>query len=221
MDSEKSLPQLQCEDMKKIQKSKEKKAKELKENPEYSEEILRKRCNTYINTYLETDEIKKSGLPIRQQNPPEDITENIVKFIVRNYDNDPLIMWAKCAGEKGDLITPKYVFPPEVKSFTSDGPCSFGPNKKFGVLYFLDLREWIKNNKIILWRIDVSSESPEFKQLKMNKGQTHEEQCGEKRRPHIAWNLIYTQLADKCVKVYEGTFENIFIANQQSFPQLV
>ena len=45
----------------------------------------------------------------------------------------------------------------------------------------------------------------------MNKTQTYEEQCKEKRRPHISWENIYSQIPDKCLKVYDGTFEDIFI----------
>jgi len=45
----------------------------------------------------------------------------------------------------------------------------------------------------------------------MNKTQTNEEQCKEKRRPHISCENIYSQIPDKCVKVYDGTFEDIFM----------
>ena len=99
--------------------------------------------------------------------------------------------------------------PPEVKAFTSDGPSSFGPKKKFGVIYFLDMRQWL-TDKFILWKVNLTSESPEWKGIKMNKTQTHEEQCEEGRRPHISWNNIHSQIPDKCIKVYEGNFEDIF-----------
>ena len=44
----------------------------------------------------------------------------------------------------------------------------------------------------------------------MNKMQTHEEQCEKGRRPHISWDNIYSQMPDKCIKVYCGNFEGIF-----------
>jgi hypothetical protein len=184
----------------------------------YTQVVLETRYNMYRNNYIDTSEIiKKTGLPIRHQNPPEDVTENIVKFIINKYDNDTSCKWAKSIKHKtlkfsGDLYSDKYSIdmPPEVKAFTSDGPSSFGPNKKFGVIYFLDMREWL-NNKFILWKVNVSNDSPEWKNIKMNKTQTNEEQCKEKRRPHISWENIYSQIPEKCVKVYDGTFEDIFM----------
>ena len=182
----------------------------------YSPEILRKCYYRYKESYIELSEIKKTtGLPIRHQNPPEDMTENMVKFIVRKYDNDPACVWSKGIPKKykltGDLYSPNYSksTPPEVKAFTSNGPSQFGPSKKFGVLYFLDLRNWL-NDEIILWRVNLTNESPEFANIKMNKTQTHKEQCDEGRRPHISWDNLYPQIQDSCVKVYQGTFENIF-----------
>ena len=71
------------------------------------------------------------------------------------------------------------------------------------------MRQWL-NDIFILWRVNLTSESSEWKGIKMNKKQTFEEQCKEGRRPHIAWDKIYPQISDHCVKVYEGTFEGIF-----------
>ena len=52
------------------------------------------------------------------------------------------------------------------------------------------------------------NESPEWINLKINKskGQTHGEQCTEKRRPHIPRDNIYLQIPDHCTQIYEGTF---------------
>ena len=178
----------------------------------YTCDLLRNRFNRYRDTYINDDEdIKATGLSIRHQNPPEDVTENIAKFIIQNFDNDPTCKWAKAIGKKGDLYSEKYKTdsPPEVKAFTSDGPSSFGPKKKFGVLYFLDMRQWL-SDKFILWRVNLSNESSEWKQIKMNKTNTHTEQCDAGRRPHISWDKIYPQISDQCVKVYEGSFEGIF-----------
>ena len=48
----------------------------------YTEEILRKRFNSYKTSSIELQAINKdTGLNIRNANPPEDITENMVKFI--------------------------------------------------------------------------------------------------------------------------------------------
>jgi hypothetical protein len=179
----------------------------------YTSEILQLRYTLYKTDYETLNRIKQeTGLPIRHQNPPEDITENITKFIIQNYDEDITCKWAKGIGLKGDLYSEKYDIsaPIEVKAFTSDGPSQFGPSKKFGVLYFLDLRLWLEDN-IVLWRVNLTNESNEMKQIKMNKTQTHEDQCKEGRRPHISWKSLYPQIKDHCVKVFEGKFEDIFV----------
>lgn len=180
----------------------------------YTVDILRLRFNTYKKSYIDVNVLKVTGLAMRQQNPPEDITENIVKYIIRNYDNDASCVWCKGVDSfkklSGDLYSNKYnTSAIEVKAFTSNGPSQFGPNKKFEVLYFLDMRNWL-NDVMICWRVNLSSESNEFKMVKVNKTQTHIEQCEQGRRPHINWNRLYPQIKNFCVKVYEGSFEEIF-----------
>lgn len=177
----------------------------------YTKQVLEDRWINYASGYNAVQKYKKMGLPIRCQNPPEDITENITKFIIQNYDNDPSCKWAKCIGKTGDLYSEKYTdeYPIEVKSFTSDGPMQFGPDKKFGVLYFLDLRQFT-NNSISLWKLPVHSDSSEFQQIYVNKKETIQIQSSQGRRPHISWDKFYQQIKDKCCLVYKGTFENIF-----------
>ena len=184
-------------------------------NDKYDASILIGRFTNFKNMYISDEELIKNGLKIRHQNTPEDITENITKFIIRKYENDKSCVWCKGVDKKygltGDLYSNKYekITPVEVKSFTSNGPSQFGPDKKFGVLYFLDLRKWL-NNEIVLWKVNLNYQSNEFKNIKVNKSQTMEEQLLEGRRPHISWDNIYPQISDFCEKVYEGTFENIF-----------
>ena len=181
----------------------------------YSKEILIKRFESFKNMYISDQELIDGGLRIRHQNTPEDITENITKFIIRKYENDNTCIWCKGVDKKhgltGDLYSDKYdkTTQIEVKSFTSIGPSQFGPDKKFGVLYFLDLRKWLQN-EIILWKVNLNYLSDEFKKIKVNKKQTMEEQMLEGRRPHISWDNIYPQITAFCDKIYEGTFENIF-----------
>jgi len=181
----------------------------------YSKEILTDRFINFKNMYIKDEELIKNGLPIRHQNTPEDITENITKFIIRKYENDKNCVWCKVVDKKfgltGDLYSNKYDknAPIEVKSFTSNGPSQFGPGKKFGVLYFLDLRKWL-NNEIILWKVNLNDLSDEFKNIKVSKTQTMKQQFDEGRRPHISWSNIYPQISTFCEKIYEGTFENIF-----------
>ena len=125
---------------------------EDKHDDKYTSNILRARFGMYHDAYITTAEIiKTTGLPIRHQNPPEDITENIVKFIINNHDNDPSCKWAKSMklnGTKliGDLYSEKYTIdsPPEVKAFTSNGPASFGPKKKVWGNLFLRYAKMVR-----------------------------------------------------------------------------
>lgn len=184
-------------------------------NDKYDEQILIERTQNFKKMYISDQELINKGLPIRHQNTPEDITENIVKFISRKLENDKSCVWCKGIDKKygltGDLYSNKYdkTTPIEVKSFTSSGPSQFGPDKKFGVLYFLDLRKWL-NNEIILWKVNLNHLSDEFKNIKVSKTQTMGEQFLEGRRPHISWDNIHPQISGFCEKIYEGTFENIF-----------
>jgi hypothetical protein len=184
-------------------------------NDMYDENILKSRFTNFKNMYISDEQLIRNGLPIRHQNTPEDITENITKFIIRKYENDTSCVWCKGVDKKygltGDLYSNKYEksAPIEVKSFTSSGPSQFGPDKKFGVLYFLDLRQLL-NDKIILWKVNLNYLSDEFKNIKVNKFQTMVEQLLEGRRPRISWNDMHPQISEFCEKIYEGTFEEIF-----------
>lgn len=184
----------------------------------YPDETLKIRYNSFIDTYKIDEALIKKKLPIRHQNTPEDVTENATKVIIRNKENDKSCVWSKGVekkeGLKGDLHSNKYDknSPIEVKSFTSNGPSQFGPNKKFSVLYFLDMRNLL-SDKIILWKVYLNDKSEEFKNIKVNKTQTMGEQLLQGRRPHISWDKIYPQISQFCEKIYEGTFEDIFIPN--------
>lgn len=71
------------------------------------------------------------------------------------------------------------------------------------------MRDWL-NDHFILWQVKLTNDSKEWKDLKMSKTQTFEDQCKEGRRPRIGFDKIKAQLGDKCVSVYDGTFEEIF-----------
>ena len=194
----------------------------------YTTNILTRRYSQFRDSCLLTNEMKKEyGLNIRGQNPPEDITENMTKEIIRIHEGDTSCCWAKGVDKSGDLISDTFTEenPIEVKAFSSDGPSQFGPDKNFGVLYFLDMRDWL-NNHFVLWKVNLSNNSTEWKNVKVNRTETMEQQCSQGRRPRIGWNSLYPQIQNHCVKVYEGTFENIFIPpvpsdGSQSVEQLV
>jgi hypothetical protein len=185
----------------------------------YTRNILEQRYNSFKRNHMELKKIKdECGLDIRHENLSEDISENIAKFIIRNYEKDTSCKWAKAINKRGDLYSDLYTIPPEVKAFTSDGPTQFGPDKKFGCLYFLDMRKWMEDI-IILWKVNLTHESPEFKKIPINKTQSHEEQCAEGRRPRINWERLYPHIHTHCVKIYDGNFDNIFNPPDSSISQ--
>lgn len=198
-------------------KAKEPKAKEQEDTPDTYDASTLKECyalhKTYVNGRIAIRH--KTTLPIRLPNMPEDISENIVKFILHNHPGefkDTTSRWAKSLPKKkansGDLFSEKEGTQ-ECKCFTSDGPPSFGPNEKWDVIYFLDARAWL-DDKFVLWRIPLTNTSPEWKAIKMNKTETNEEQSAQGRRPRITWDSLYPQIKTHCTKIFDGTFDEIF-----------
>jgi len=84
------------------------------------------------------------------------------------------------------------------------------PSSHWDVIYFLDARKWI-DDYYILYRIPLKRTSEEWRNIKMNKTQTFEDQTNQGRRPRINWESLYPQIESHCNKVYEGNFEDIFI----------
>lgn len=184
----------------------------------YTSEILRRRFNAFkIEVATTKTIVATTGLPIRCQNPPEDITENIVKFVCHNYEGDKSCEWAKAVGRKGDLVSGS--IQKEVKAFMSSGPSSFGPRKVFDAIYFLDIRR-LEDDHIVIWKVNLTNESDAWKNIRMNATETFADQCTQGRRPHIAWELLRPQIADHCSILYEGTFEGIFTAKAPPVQQL-
>jgi hypothetical protein len=173
----------------------------------YSKDLLKEQYalhKLYVKRRIDTT--KKIGVKVRLSCIPEDISENIVKNIIHNKLNDKTSRW-DC--KKGDLESQKEG-KQECKCFTSDGPLSFTPTSDWDVIYFLDAREWL-NDKFILYKMVLKRTSTEWKNIKMSKAQTFEDQTKQGRRPRITWESLYPQLGSHCSKVYEGTFDDIFI----------
>lgn len=176
----------------------------------YTVDVLRQNYNAYKDYYLHRMRLNQTvkGKPVRYPIMPEDISENIVKFIIHNHLGDTTCTW-NC--KKGDLYSEREK-QQECKTFMSDGPSSFGPQEDWDVIYFLDARKWL-DNTYILYRVNLSNRDDAWKNIRMNKTQTFEDQCKQGRRPRIAWNTLYPQVKDHCELIYEGTFENIFQKN--------
>jgi hypothetical protein len=173
----------------------------------YTEELLKEQYGihkSYVIGRINTT--TKIGVKVRLPSIPEDISENIIKYIIHNKIGDTTSRW-DC--RNGDLQSKKEG-KQECKCFTSDGPPSFTPSSDWDVIYFLDARNWIYNDNFILYRIPLKRTSTEWKNIKVNKIQTFEDQTKQRRRPRITWDSLHPQIQNYCDKVYEGTFNDIF-----------
>ena len=173
----------------------------------YTKEILKEQYALHKSYFIgRLNTTKNIGIKVRMSGIPEDISENIIKNIIHNKLNDKTSRW-NC--NNGDLQSEKEGIQ-ECKCFTSDGPLSFTPSSHWDVIYFLDARKWLDDN-YTLYRIPLKRTSEEWKNIKMNKIQTFEDQTNQGRRPRINWESLYPQIESHCNKVYEGNFEDIFI----------
>jgi len=169
----------------------------------FTKKILKKLYTTHLDYYLKQKEIaEKYKIKIRYSCIPESISENIIKFIIHK-NGDTTSTW-DC---KGDLLS-EIEGKQECKCFTSDGPLSFTPSSEWGVIYFLDAREWL-SDKFVLWRVNLKRTDELWAKIKVNKKSTFFDQTKQGRRPRIGWETLYPQIASHTTKIFEGTFEQI------------
>lgn len=171
----------------------------------YTQDVLIQQYNLFkqfVEGRIKTT--KQLQVKVRLPGMPEDISENIIKFILHNKLNDTTSSW-NC---KGDLISEKEG-KQECKCFTSNGPPSFTPSSEWDIIYFLDARNWL-DDKFILYKVSLKRTSNEWKNIKVNKTSTFADQCAQGRRPRITWESLYPQITNYCTKIYEGTFNDIF-----------
>ena len=173
-------------------------------NDIYTKELLKEQYSLHM-TYVKgrMDTIKKIGIKIRFPSIPEDISENIVKQIIHKL-HDNTSRWDCKQGDLHSIKEGKQ----EVKCFTSNGPSSFSPTSNWDILYFLDARDWL-DDTFILYRIPLKRTSTEWKNIKVNKTQTFEDQVKQGRRPRINWNDLKPQIENHCTKVYHGNFSTL------------
>jgi hypothetical protein len=169
----------------------------------YTEAILIEQYNIHVRYVNSRKILKNQKLKIRLPALPEDISENIIKFILRKF-GDPTSS-REC--RRGDLLSAQEGRQ-ECKSFTSNGPTSFTPSSNWEVIYFLDARAWACN-MFSLYRVSLSRTSDEWKNIKVSKAETFHDQCKQGRRPRITWNLLYPQISKFCTKMFEGSLEDI------------
>ena len=170
----------------------------------YTRELLKENYNIHKKYYLKRKQLcDLHSVKVRLPAIPEDISENIIKFIIHDRNNDLSCSW-NCLGDLSSAIEGKQ----ECKCFTSDGPISFTPSSIWNVLYLLDARNWL-NDRFILYRVNLSNSSSEWKNIQITKTQTFENQCNQGRRPRINWELLKTHITSHCEKIFDGQMQEI------------
>lgn len=174
----------------------------------YTKEVLQAQYNIH-KEYVEKRISLSKELKINFRLPciPEDISENIIKFAIHKT-GDKTCTWNH--GKGGDLVAEHEdkTVKIECKCFTSSAPLSFTPSSIWETIYFMDATDWLENS-FVIYKINLSNASDSWKQIKVNKTQTMEDQTKQGRRPRITWYALYPQISDYCEKIYEGTFEEL------------
>jgi len=173
----------------------------------YTKEILREQYELHKNYVISRKNSSKLlDFKIRLPCIPEDISENMIKFIIHKR-GDVTSSW-NCNGDLLSSIEGKQ----ECKCFTSTGPISFTPSSEWDCIYFLDATNWLSDNdNFKLYKFPYKRTSDEWKNIKVNKNQTFEDQSLQGRRPRINWSGLYPQIKEKCCLVFEGSFEDIVL----------
>lgn len=172
----------------------------------YTEDVLKQQYGLHRDYVLgRIRTTAQMSIKVRLPSIPEDISENIIKFILHFKLNDTTSRW-NC--KKGDLHSEQEGCQ-ECKCFTSDGPISFTPSSSWNVIYFLDAREWL-NDRFVLYRCNLQRTSPEWASIRVNKHQTFEDQAKQGRRPRLGWKSLFTEIEPHTTKVFDGSFNDIF-----------
>lgn len=152
-------------------------------------EIINIMLRKYIEKINFNKEINKLLInkKIRNDNFPSEISENIAKFALCKMLNI-MSCWDTKTGDLM-LLTKKI----EIKCFMSDGPTEF-----WHYIVFVDARNFY-DNLFDVYLIKLSNNSDIWKNIKINKTQTYEDQCLEKRRPRLCFKNIYKQIPKKYI----------------------
>jgi hypothetical protein len=181
-----------------------------KQDDKYTFNILMKCLEKYNNDLKFNDEINPllSKKKRRNENLPCDISENIVKFVIKKkYGVMPC--WDT---DKGDIVINKLgLFKQiEVKGFMSDGPSSFGPKEMWDLLYFVDARD-IMNLNFKVYEVKLSNDSTIFRNIKVSKKDTYGVQADKGRRPRGCFDTIFKpQLNEHCKLIFDGHITTLY-----------
>lgn len=168
-----------------------------------TKEMIVELLDKYIDNYRFLQQInrKLSIKKCRMDNFPSHISENIVKFaILKKYNVMP--NWDTMSGDL-QLFNMKI----EVKGFSSNGPSSFGPTEEWDLLYFVDCTDFTNKN-FKVYEIRLSNKSTSWKNIKVSKKETIHDQNIQKRRPHIQFSSIRSQI-DQCTIIFDNNINNL------------
>ena len=167
-------------------------------------DLLHRLIDLYNDTIFQEAEINKLLMTkkIRHSNFPSHISENIVKFaFFKKYRIMP--SWDT---KKGDLVLNKInckEIQLEVKAFLSKGPSSFGPTEKWDRIYFIDCSKTC-DKVYTVYEIKLSNDNNIWKNIKINKKDTYEDQCKQGRRPRINFDQLRLQIKDNIEVLFTG-----------------
>lgn len=145
---------------------------------------------------------------LRKSNFSSESSENIAKFAYFKYTNN-MPTWNTKFGDL-QVIENNKTIKLEVKGsldLMDGGPSSFGPTECWDKLLFVDAKNTIKKNYTVYL---INLNNSEFGFIKINKNETYQEQCENKRRPRIKFSEIKKQIEDKfkkdikIIKIFEG-----------------
>lgn len=176
------------------------------------QEFTLQKLEIYLDAYIKTHNIiddmnlTLTNRKIRKPNIPSEITENIVRFVLKKIKNID-VKW----DIKGcDLLWDNKII--EVKGFSSSGPNSFGPNTKWDILYFVDALEF-KNKKFKVYEIHLSNSSNIFRNIKLNKKDTYGQIADSNRRGKLRgcfYKQFKPQLEEYCELIFDGFISELY-----------
>lgn len=109
----------------------------------------------------------------------------------------------------------------EVKAFVSDGPISYGPTETWGVILYVDIRQFIETGILRVYQLNESNTSGVFQSLPLKKktdteNGTFAEQVEKKRRPRLSFEPTKEYFGERMVCIFNGSLEELLSHAPQS-----
>jgi len=174
----------------------------------YLEKCIKNYKNTIIFETTFNDLLKSKK--IRKTNFPSHISENLVKFaFYKKYRVMP--NWDVKVGDlEIDIPFCRHIRL-EVKGSIDlcNGPPTFGPCESWDRIYFVDAKD-ILNDRYKIYEFKIKNTDLKWKNLKVNKNETYEDQCIQGRRPRLTFNEILNQIgAENYTILFDGLLRDL------------